>query len=279
MKTVRIFRIIVAIALGSCCGLSSPAGTGEAYRLLMEGKYESAITIYENHLEEYPDDRIALFNLGTAFYRTSRFSSAAECFEKSIPLAIEDPGYQSIAHYNLGCSLFQSAYAQSRVSLNESLELLRSARVHFENALELDSESIKTRKNLERVKALIEQFNSFAAPPKESASTGIRQENGDKNGSSANPEESKTSEHSEQTPDPAKDEQSGSNSEGDPSDMMNPSNNENPQSPTTHPEMTKEEAQLFLRALEKNEKRLSISRLHHRGSELDSDDSDTEPTW
>jgi len=43
--------------------------------------------------------------------------------------------------------------------------------------------------------------------------------------------------------------------------------------------MTKEEAQLFLRALEKNEKRLSISRLHHRGSELDSDDSDTEPTW
>ncbi len=278
MKTVRIFRIIVAIALGSCCGLSSPAGTGEAYRLLMEGKYESAITIYENHLEEYPDDRIALFNLGTAFYRTSRFSSAAECFEKSIPLAIEDPGYQSIAHYNLGCSLFQSAYAQSRVSLNESLELLRSARVHFENALELDSESIKTRKNLERVKALIEQFNSFAAPPEESASTGIRQENGDKNGSSANPEESKTSEPSEQTPDPAKDEQSASSSDHGPSGM-NAADRGNQPSRTPHPEMTKEEAQLFLRALEKNEKRLSISRLHHRESELDSDDSDSEPTW
>ncbi|HOO92039.1 MAG TPA: tetratricopeptide repeat protein, partial [Opitutales bacterium] len=85
---LRSLQILALIASVFSSADPLAAGTDQAYRLLIQENHEQAITAYEGYLEEHPDDYEALFNLGTAFYRTSRFSSAAECFEKSIPLAI-----------------------------------------------------------------------------------------------------------------------------------------------------------------------------------------------
>lgn len=274
MSMLRSIQILALIASVFSSADPLAAGTDQAYRLLIQENHEQAITAYEGYLEEHPDDYKALFNLGTAFYRTSRFSSAAECFEKSIPLAIEDLEYQSLAHYNLGCSLFQSAYAQSQLSLKASLEFLQKARVHFENAHELDPDSEKTRLNLDRVRQLIDAFTSIPSPPEESPSTGSKPGNGEQE------QESGSAPNDTESPGPQNQQQDSSDSQANGSDSSYSfPDQENQEQGTPHPEMTKEEAQLFLRALEKNEKRLSISKLNNRGAGQDMDEVDNEPNW
>lgn len=98
------------------------------------GKYTDAEVEYKKALQEYPDSKVAQFNMGDAYYKQERFDEAQQAFQT---FAATGEGVDaSQGYYNLGNALFKAG------KVDESIEA-------YKQALRLNPRDDEARHNLE----------------------------------------------------------------------------------------------------------------------------------
>lgn len=227
--------------------------TQEAFRLLQDQKFEEAIIAYES-LTSQSENPENLFNLGIAYYRTLRYSSAQQMFEKTLSLRIEDPGFQSNVEYNIGNCLFQQAKLFLQENKERSFHYLKDSMHAFENAVELQPGFEAARFNLSLATLIFNELEPSIADEEEA-----HDQNGE-NTENAPPEEKSESEESESLT---------GDSKGEPDPMGNNSSSqpdENAKSTdkgggNKGEEIDVNEAMMLLDAVEMDEKRITLSNL------------------
>ena len=100
-----------------------------------EEKFPDAEAEYKKALQEYPDSRVAQFNLGDAYYKQQRYEEARQVFN-TYSASSEDRIDAAQGFYNLGNTLFQSG------KLDESIEA-------YKQVLRLNPLDEDARHNLE----------------------------------------------------------------------------------------------------------------------------------
>jgi len=107
-----------------------------------QGRFQEAVTAYEEGLQKQPDDAVAFKNLGTAYEAQQRYAEAIEQYQKAVKL---DPQYAH-AYNNLG-----QAYARQR-RYGEAIE-------HFRRAIQLDPNYARTYNGLGSVYYAQKQYS------------------------------------------------------------------------------------------------------------------------
>jgi len=127
----------------------------EAYRLLSASQWEEAIIAYESIAERPSVPAQALFNMGIAYYRTQRYSSAQLAFEEAVHAMMDQPQFQAKAVYNIGNTLFQKSRLYYHRSVEESLIYAREAAGAYSSVLELVPDHVQANKNLDIARSVI----------------------------------------------------------------------------------------------------------------------------
>ncbi len=114
----------------------------EGNRLYEQEKYDEALVHYQDALVESPNNPYALFDVGNAQYRKNKFEEALKAFEKATTL--EDPILRAQAYYNMGNTLYR-------------LGKLPEAILAYKKSLELNPNDEDAKYNLEYVRAKLKQ--------------------------------------------------------------------------------------------------------------------------
>jgi Ca-activated chloride channel homolog len=113
MKLLASFAVFLIVFV-------SPDRAREANRAYERGDYETAEHIYRELLSEDPGNTRVLFNLGNTFAKQQKFDEAIEAFERFKRMT-DSPQERSIADYNIG------NLHSEREQWNEAIEQYRKA--------------------------------------------------------------------------------------------------------------------------------------------------------
>ena len=225
------FAAFVTLGVAGAAELRGQAGRGETRegnRLYEEGRFAEAHEKYLEALLEAPDSPIIRFNDGNALYQGENYESALESFRTAVESG--DPQLAAAAWYNLGNTLYRQG------TLPESLEA-------FKQALRADPADIDAKHNLERV---LEQMQQ-------------QQQQGDGENEGQPPEGGEQNPEEQQDPQEPQDEDQPEQDPGDQQDPeqnpdQNPDDTESPpQGPPPPGEMTREEAERLLGAIQEDQ--------------------------
>jgi len=127
-----------------------------ANKLSRKGKYEEALTVYNDLLEIKQDSDIANYNKGIILYKKKEFAKAIPYFIKA--LSAEEYQTEKEALFNIGNSYYRLSELSERDDLNTSIKLCSSAMEYYKRAMEVDSRDRRIKINYEvagrRLKAL-----------------------------------------------------------------------------------------------------------------------------
>lgn len=217
----------------------------EAYR---EGDYAKAAELYQNALESDPENPRLHFNLGNALANLGRTEEAVEAYERFKSLT-DDPRQQALAEYNIG-----KLYSDS--------EELDKAADHFKNALHYHPDDPDTRHNYElalRRQQQQEQQNQQQNQNQD-------QENEDDQNQDQNQDQSGQGDQQEQ------DEEQDQNQDNSQPESGDQQESDSQPRPT---QMSLEEAESILEALEQREREL----IRNRKKEAEEEPSNNEKDW
>jgi Ca-activated chloride channel family protein len=137
---------LVALFVFCCVSpLISQPGRGkvkQGNRLYKEQKYDAAKNQYQDALLEDPNSPVVQFNMGDVTYQTKDYQKAMESFHKT--LNVKDAAMQSMAYYNVGNSLYR---------LNKLPESIQA----YQEALKLNPDDQDAKYNLEYVRNKLKQ--------------------------------------------------------------------------------------------------------------------------
>ena len=104
--------VLLVAVVGVLIVLLSGNPVEEALELCRQGNHLGAIEVLTKHLDENPNDGEALFVLGKAYWKTNRFSNAADAFEKVAELGNVDPRAELMAVVSLSSVVGQNTVAR-----------------------------------------------------------------------------------------------------------------------------------------------------------------------
>lgn len=228
----------------------------QAFQYLTDKNYDEAIIAYEKLLNQSEDDPDLLFNLGIAYYRTLRFSSAQSSFEKVLKLKIEDPVFQSHAEYNIGSALFMQAKLFLHEDIERTLVYLKESIVTFENAVELKPDFDAAKYNLSVARSILHKLEK----------DGIGDDEEKPGGNSTTPPEDSIPESNEKNPLSDDSEGKQNRSQNNTPPKGSPTNSDKTESSnqgggTQGELMNINEAMMLLDSVEMDEKRITLSTL------------------
>ena len=148
----KVIQAIIISGFVACSGLAASEPKKEIKQgnlLYNEGKFQEALSEYEQAFKDSPDSDIVNFNLGTALYKTGDFLGAAEHFQKS--LVSDQESIEQKASYNIGNAKYKYGLSQEDTDLSAAVDLLEQSLHHYQRALELDPEDKDARHNYEFV--------------------------------------------------------------------------------------------------------------------------------
>jgi tetratricopeptide (TPR) repeat protein len=133
--------LLVLAILVLPAGVSAQAGRAqveEGNRLYRDGLFEEAHQKYLEALAAAPESPVIPFNDGNALYQSADYERAMEAYERAIETG--DPGLQSAAWYNLGNALYRQQQLEPALEAYKQALRLRPADVdakhNFERVLE-----------------------------------------------------------------------------------------------------------------------------------------------
>ena len=117
--------LLLIVIIGMVLSLTSTAVHAESAADLvsrgnesyLKGKYDDAISAYEEASVDAPESPYIYFNRGTALYKKGDYSGASEAFEKAA-LKSKDPGLEAKSKFNLGNCAYREAERQKDSDLN-----------------------------------------------------------------------------------------------------------------------------------------------------------------
>ncbi len=220
-KTIFLLILNMFFAI-SAFAQSGHKQVTEGNKLYAEEKYDEANNKYRDALIESPESPIVNFNIGDVQYKKRNFEEAIKSYEKST--FSDDISLQSKTYYNIGNTLYKMA------KLPESI-------LAYKKALELNPEDEDAKYNLEYVRAKLKD-NSEKQPQEN------QQQNQD---TEQNSEEEQQEQQDEQEQEQSSEEQQNPDQQQE----------EQQQEQAAEPkEISKEDAERLLNALQNEEKDL-----------------------
>jgi Ca-activated chloride channel family protein len=176
----------VFVVLGCLCAIIPPdRGYAASPRSLVSkgnsvylaGKYDEALSAYNEASVQMPESPRIYFNKGAALYRKGDYNKATEMFEKAA-LKARDIRLETRAKFNLGNCSFREAERQRDSDINKALEACEKSILFYQEALELDRGFKRAAENIEIVRLTMKTILDEIQKQKESAKK--RQQAGDK---------------------------------------------------------------------------------------------------
>ncbi|WP_340106666.1 tetratricopeptide repeat protein [Rhodohalobacter sp. 8-1] len=114
---MRIFILILLTAVLSASSLNDARKANDAFR---SGDYEMAVELYRKAIDENPDDARLHYNLGSALAKLGESEASVQSFQMAKQL-MTDPEEKARADYNAGTALSEAEM------YDEALDFYRSA--------------------------------------------------------------------------------------------------------------------------------------------------------
>jgi len=205
----------------------------EGNKLYAEEKYDEANNKYRDALIESPESSIVNFNIGDVQYKKRNFEEAVKSYEKAT--SSDDIIVQSKSYYNIGNTLYKMG------KLPESI-------LAYKKTLELNPEDEDAKYNLEYVRAKLK--DNTEKQPQENQQQQQQQQEEQQQQDQQNQDQEQNSEEQQQK----QQDQQQSNQE----DQQNPEEQQKQQQEqAAEPkEISKEDAERLLNALQNEEKDL-----------------------
>ena len=144
-----------------------------AYR---EGKYDEALSAYEEAAVVSPESACIYYNKGTALYRKGDYRAAADAFKKAA-VKSKDVSLEARSRFNLGNCAFREARRQQDSDLNKALEACTRSVRHYQEALDLVPDFKEAAENIEVVRLVMKDLLDRINKQKQAAEAQARSGN------------------------------------------------------------------------------------------------------
>ncbi len=156
---MRIGLVIIINAALACAAAAQDVSPQELVRQaneqLRSGQYDEAIEKYKQAAELLPDVAEIAYNRAIGHYRNGDFDNATEQFITS--LKTRDPELEAKAKFNLGNCAYAAALAK-KDNIPEAVEHLKSAILHYKDAIESNPQDKDARINIEMAQLLMKDL-------------------------------------------------------------------------------------------------------------------------
>lgn len=124
----------------------------EANRAFADGDYATALKTYQATELTLPQSSELAYNRGVTSYMLGDYAGARDAFNRS--LMTQDVGLEAKAKFNLGNVAYALALRQMSTP-REAIDLLKTATVHYRDAIDLDPHDDDARANIELAQRMI----------------------------------------------------------------------------------------------------------------------------
>ena len=238
-RTVPLLLLLVLFS-GFAWG-SAAQKVREGNRLYKEGDYENALNRYSEAERQRPDSPEISFNMGDSFYRQKRYQEAMETHARSTSPPGGPRDLQAKAHYNIGDSLFRQG------KLEEALEA-------YKKAIDLDSADVDTKYNIEFLQRKLQEQQKQQEDKKKNP----QQESGQKQQKQPDQGKGDQQKNKEQESEGGSQQKKENPQESQEKEKQTPQNQER-QEKKQGTEISKEDAERLLGALQSEEKKLPVA--------------------
>lgn len=118
------------------------------------GKYDEAISTYDEAAVDDPESPYIYFNKGAALYKKEDYTSARDAFEHAA-IKSKDIVLEAKSKFNSGLCFFREGDRQKDSDLKKTLEAYGSSVQSFQEALTLDPEFFEAAENIEMVRLMM----------------------------------------------------------------------------------------------------------------------------
>jgi len=241
-----LIAVLLSLAL---LGFGGPLveKTADGNLLYGEENYDDALKMYTDAQLEDPESPELQYNIGNVFYRQGKYDQAMEQYQKS--LHSERPEVQEQSWYNMGNALTQTGK-------------LPEAVLAYKKALEIDPSDRDAKYNLEYVRKKLKEMAEKQKQQQEQ-SPQCDKDKQEQQQQEQQQQEAQQQEKGEQEK-PEQDQQQQAEQEPDQAEEEQAQSQVQPQ--TVEGELSEEEAERILQALESSEKEAQKEQLSGRGS-------------
>lgn len=240
-------RFLVLIVLFLTLSGFAPNDARKANEAYERGDYEEAAELYRSAIELEPDNPRLYYNLGNALAQSGNFDEAARAYDQYRNMT-EDAGEESLADYNQGRMLTDTE------NFDEALN-------YFREALKKNPDDADTRYNYELARRKQQQQQEE------------QQQNQDQNQNQQNDDQDQQQQQNNQ--DPQDNQQQNDQQQNNPDQDQNQNQQQDQQQQQRPEELTREEAENLLDALEELERDL----LENQKKESSQSNSRNEKDW
>jgi Ca-activated chloride channel family protein len=128
----------------------------KANKLFEQGKYEGALSLYDEALLESPQEKKLAINKGSTLYRLEDFNAAEESYESA--LSVEDVKARANLHYNMGNVYNMQGDRLMQSGNQQAMEKYKAARDSYIKALDLKPDDHDAKWNLQLTQMKIKQM-------------------------------------------------------------------------------------------------------------------------
>ena len=153
-----IFGFILVTCFISCLNTAQAASKEKLIKkgnaLFSSGKYDEAITAYDEAAVHDPESAYIYFNKGTALYKKENYAGARDAFGNAA-VKSKDIVLEAKSKFNMGVCFFREGERQKDNDLKKTLEVYGSSAQSFQEALTLDPEFSEAAENIEMVRLMM----------------------------------------------------------------------------------------------------------------------------
>jgi tetratricopeptide (TPR) repeat protein len=154
-----IFQVLIAMVMGLAGRAAAEGLSGKnarANKLFEKGQHEEALKTYRDAQIEDPESPALHYNIGTTLYRKKAYQEAVQELEKA--LTSKDPLLQQRAYYNIGNCQYRAGEELVAQGKQEGVETMRQAIEAYKKALELKSDDMDAKFNVEFVQNRLKEL-------------------------------------------------------------------------------------------------------------------------
>jgi len=148
-----------------CCGARADAvrdAVDAGNALYAQGKFDEAVTKYDEALVEDPKLSEAKFDKAASYYRLDDLAKAMDLY-REVGAESKDMKLVTKAKYNLGNCHFQQGLKQKDSDLQKAVDEMKTAITNWRSVLDIDKDNKKAAKNIEvarlTIKDILDQLN------------------------------------------------------------------------------------------------------------------------
>lgn len=164
---VLVACLCAAIPVPIAFAASSRSLVSKGNAAYFAGKYDEALSAYNEASVQMPESSRIYFDKGAALYKKKDYDKATKMFKKAA-LKTGDIGLEARAEFNLGNCSFREAERQRDSDINKALAACEKSVLFYQEALELKPHFKEAAENIEIVRLVMKTILDQIKKQKES---------------------------------------------------------------------------------------------------------------